>query len=750
MPCPAIRPARPRFRLAAVLLLCGVFTAGSIVPPLDAAPRRTTKSRRTTTRKKTTPKPAPAPASGAPAVSGLKAPVARREPVTTVLHGDTRVDDYAWLRDDSRTNPEVLAHLTAENDYTAQVMKPTEPLQNRLFEEIKARTKETDLSVPYLYKGWYYYSRTETGKQYAIFCRRKGSLTAAEEIYLDQNLLAAGHDYCRVGALEVSLDSRKLAFTVDTTGAEEFTLFVKDLETGQVLADQALRVNAVEWATDGRHLFYTVRDDAKRAYRLFLHELGAPAASDVLVYEENDALFDVFLFRTRSDAHIIFGSASSTSTEAHFIPADRPGERPRLIQARQPDHEYHVDHRGDRFYIRTNWNAKNFRLVSAPVSAPDTAHWEEVLPHRPEVLLDGVDLFKSHWVTYERVKGLPTIQIRSYGDAPPHAVEFPDQSYSVYPVSNVNFDTPLLRFSYQSLTTPGSIYDYNVTSHRRTLLKQVPVLGGYKPDNYVTERVFARASDGAEIPISLAYRKDVPLDGTAPLLLYGYAAYGFDSDPSFSHARVSLLDRGVIYAIAHVRGGNEMGELWHDQGKMMYKRNTFTDFIACAENLINRKYTSSRRLAIHGGSAGGLLVGAVVNMRPDLFQAVVADVPFVDVLNTMLDASLPLTVGEYLEWGNPNEACAYHYMKTYCPYTNVSPQRYPAMLVTAGLNDPRVSYWEAAKWVAKLRAAKPNDSVLILRTNMGAGHSGASGRYDAWKEQAFRYAFVLTQLGVEK
>jgi oligopeptidase B len=682
-------------------------------------------------------------------VDVTKPPVARQTPKVDTIHGDTRIDNYFWLRDNERTNPEVIAYLEAENAYTAHVMKPTEELQNRIFEEIKARVKETDLTVPYRKWDYYYYSRTEEGRQYPIYCRKKGSPEAPEEIYFDQNREAEGHEFYKIGALEVSVDGTKLAYSVDMNGSEVYTMTIRDLATGEMRADRLEKVVSAEWSNDGRYLFYTVQDEAKRAYQLFRHKLGSDPAEDQKIFEEPDALYSVFLYRTRNDQFILFGSESSTTNETHFIPAGEPLAMARVIQPREADHEYHVDHRGDRFYIRTNLDARNFRLVSAPVSSPGKANWQELLPHRPSVRIDDFDVFSGHWVSYEREQGLRKIRITDFANGKSHHIEFPDKAYSVSPTGNGTFDTKLLRFSYQSLTTPSSVYDYDMTTRDRTLLKRVEVLGEFDPSSYVTERIFARAFDGAEIPIAIVYRKGVRLDGSAPLLLYGYGSYGINSDATFSHARLSLIDRGVIYAIANIRGGAEMGEEWHDQGKMMSKRNSFTDFIAAAEHLIAKKYTSEERLAINGGSAGGLLMGAVVNMRPDLFKAVVADVPFVDVMNTMLDPTLPLTVGEYLEWGNPSEAPAYFYMKTYCPYTNVSAQRYPNMLVTAGLNDPRVSYWEAAKWVAKLRAAKLDDNVLILRTNMGAGHAGASGRYDAWKETAFRYAFILTQLGVE-
>lgn len=675
-------------------------------------------------------------------------PVARKEPRTDTRHRDVRVDPYAWLRDDARQAPEVLAYLAAENDYTAEVLKPTEALQEAIFQEIKSRVQETDLSVPYRRRGWFYYSRTEEGRQYAILCRKPGRLDAPEQIYLDENELAEGLAYFDLGDVDISTDGRLVAYATDTDGSETYTLRVKDLETGALLPDTIHDIESVVWATTDRHFFYTVRDAAKRPWRVYRHALGADPATDALVYEEPDNLYNVGLYRTRSDAAILIGSASSTTTEWHWVPADRPDEPLQIIEPRQSDHEYYVDHHDNRFFIRTNFEAKEFRVMTAPMAAPDRALWQEILPARPGVKVADIDLFEDYWVAWEREKGLERIRITSFADDASHYVDFPDQGYAVGGAGNAEFKTPLLRFNYQSFVTPPSVYDYDVTTRQRTLLKQTEVLGGYDPTRYVTRRVFVTTYDGAEVPVSLVFRKDVPLDGRAPLLLYGYGSYGISLDPTFSHARLSLLDRGVVFALAHIRGGGEMGEAWHDQGKLQYKRNTFTDFITVAEYLVHERYTANDRLAIMGGSAGGLLMGAVVNMRPDLFKAAVAQVPFVDVMNTMLDDTLPLTTGEYLEWGNPNEAPAYFTMRSYCPYTNITPQRYPNLLVTAGLNDPRVSYWEAAKFVAKLRATKLDDNVLLLRTNMGAGHAGASGRYDAWRETALYYGFVLWQLGI--
>lgn len=681
-------------------------------------------------------------------MSDGRPPVARRVDTWVTLHGHTRLDPYAWIRDDARKNADVLAYLEAENSYTKQMMKPTEALQERLFQEIKNRVKETDLSVPYRRRGYYYYTRTEEGQQYAILCRKAGSLDGTEEVYLDQNALALGHAYFDLGDTDVSLDGRYLAYSTDTDGSETYNMVIRDLEADRLEEDRIENMETVAWAGDGQHLFYTVRDAAKRPYRIYRHRMGTAQSTDELIYEEPDPLYNAALSRTRDDVYLLIGSTSSTTSEWRILEARAPTGPLRLIEPRQVDHEYDLDHHDGTFFIRTNSGARNFRVVTTPESALGRAHWTEILPGRPGVKVDDIDAFKDFWVAWEREQGLSRIRITRFADGATHYVDFPEAAYAVFGSGNAEFDTPTLRFNYQSLIQPPAVFDYEVATRQRTLLKQTEVLGGYDPTQYVTERVMVPTYDGLAAPLALVYRRDVPRDGSAPLLLYAYGSYGIPMDPTFSHARLSLLDRGVVYALAQVRGGGELGEEWHDQGKMMFKRNTFADFIGCAEWLITHRYTSSRRLAIGGGSAGGLLIGAVVNMRPDLFRVALAKVPFVDVLNTMLDDTLPLTTGEYLEWGNPSEAAAYHYMKTYCPYTNIAPQRYPALLVTAGLNDPRVGYWEAAKFVAKLRSTKLDDNVLLLRTNLGAGHAGASGRYDAWKEVANDYAFLLRQLEI--
>jgi oligopeptidase B len=669
-------------------------------------------------------------------------PVARKLPRVDLVHGQRRVDDYFWLRD--KDNPEVRAYLEAENRYTDAVMAPTQPLQDALYKEMLARIKETDLSVPYRDGGYYYYARTEEGKQYPILCRRKGSLEAPEEVTLDVNELARGHRFMSVGAFAVSDEGRLLAYSTDVTGFREYTLHVKDLETGERLPISVEKVSTVAWAADNQTLFYVTEDEAKRSYRLWRQRLGGPAE---LVYEEADDLFRVFVGRTRSNDYLVLGTASHTTTEMRILRADQPQGEWRLVAPRQHEHEYDVDHHGQWLYIRTNDRGRNFRLVRAPLSDPRRESWQEVVPHRAHVMLEGVELFRNHYVLLEREDGLQQFSVVDLRTGAQRRVVFPEPAYSAYPDQNAEFDTTLFRYNYESLVTPRSVFDFDMEAGASTLLKEQPVLGGFDRSLYVSERLFATAADGVQVPISLVRRRDAPAQGPAPLLLTGYGAYGYPLPVTFSSNRFSLIDRGVGYAIAHVRGGGEMGKAWHDDGRMMRKRNTFTDFVAAAEHLVARGYTAPDRLAIQGGSAGGLLMGAVTNMRPDLFRAVVAKVPFVDVINTMLDASLPLTAGEWEEWGDPRQKDDYDYMLSYSPYDQLRPAAYPAMLVTTSLNDSQVMYWEPAKYVARLRAIKDDDRPLLLKTNMDAGHGGASGRYDYLREVAFDYAFLLAQLG---
>jgi oligopeptidase B len=674
-------------------------------------------------------------------------PVARVVPRVATVHGETRIDNYFWLRD--RGDPEVMAYLEAENRYTGAVMHHTEALQERLYQEMRGRIKETDLSVPERVDDYHYYSRTQAGGQYPIFCRTLGAPDGPEEILLDQNPLAGGHKYFRIGASEVSPDHRLLAYSVDTSGAEEFTLFIKDLATGGLLAESMPRTSlGVAWANDSRTLFYTVLDDTRRPCRLFRHVLGTNPSEDVLVYFEPDASFFLDISRTRSRRYLLLDISSHSTSEVRFVNADRPEEPFRLVQAREQGVEYTVSHHDDRFFITTNDGAPNFRLVEAPVDDPSKEHWSPVLPYRPEIKLDSTDAFRQHLVVYEREAGLRRIRAIDLASGSQHLIPFPEPVYTIRAHTNPEFDTTLLRFTYTSLVTPNSVVDYDLVSHIWTVRKQTEVRGGYDPSRYRSERLFARAPDGMQVPISLVYRAPLELDGSRPFLLSGYGAYGLSYDPVFSSNTLSLLDRGFVLGIAHVRGGEEMGRAWYEGGRLLQKRSSFTDFIASAEHLVEAGYTSPTQLVINGGSAGGLLMGAVTNLRPDLFRAVLAEVPFVDVVNTMLDATLPLTVIEYDEWGNPNDPAAYSYIRSYSPYDNIEARDYPHMLVTAGLNDPRVAYWEPAKWTAKLRAKKTDRNRLLLRTNMGAGHGGSSGRYDLLREMAFKYAFMLDVLGM--
>jgi oligopeptidase B len=678
--------------------------------------------------------------------NGATPPVARVVPRVETVHGETRVDQYFWLRD--RGDPEVITYLEAENRYAVAVMRHTEPLQERLYQEMRGRIKETDLSVPEQIDQYFYYTRTEAGGQYPILCRRLGE-AGPEEILLDENPLAVGHKYFRVGASEVSPDHRLLAYSVDTSGSEEFTLFIKDLITGSLLAESIPNTSlGVAWANDSRTLYYAVLDETLRPCRLYRHLVGTNPAGDVLVYFEPDASFFLDVGRTRSRKYLLLDIASHSTSEVRYVSADHPDDPFRVVQPRQPGIEYTVSHHDDRFFITTNDAAPNFRLVQAPVETPSKEHWTPVLPYRPEIKIDSTDAFRDHLVVYERESGLRRIRVLELATGAEHLIPFPEPVYTIRQHDNPEFDTARLRFGYTSLVTPNSVVEYDLARHTWTVRKQTEVLGGYDPWLYRSERVFATAPDGVQVPISLVYRLPLANDGRRPLLLNGYGAYGLSYDPAFSSSTLSLLDRGFIVAIAHVRGGEEMGRAWYDGGRLLQKRSTFTDFIAAAEHLVATGYTSPERLVISGGSAGGLLMGAVMNLRPDLFRAVLAEVPFVDVVNTMLDATLPLTVIEYDEWGNPNDPAAYAYIRSYSPYDNVEPGEYPHILVTAGLNDPRVAYWEPAKWTAKLRANKKDGNRLLLRTNMGAGHGGASGRYDYLRETAFKYAFVLDVLGV--
>lgn len=676
-------------------------------------------------------------------------PVAKVIPKADTLHGEVLIDNYYWLRD--RSNPEVIAYLEAENRYTEAVMKPTAEFQEELYEEILSRIKETDLSVPTKLDDYYYYSRTEEGKQYRIYCRKKGSLDAEEEILLDQNELAIGHKYFEIGVYKVSPDHRFLAYSVDTTGEERYTLHIKDLDENELFKEEIPNIGyTVAWANDNKTILYTVLDNARRPYRLYRHIIGADPNEDILIYHEEDDAFFLYISKTKNEEYLLMELGSHTTSEVHCLKADHPTEDFMLIQPRETEIEYYVEHHGDRFFILTNDRAKNFKLMGVSTTNPSKENWREIIPHRDSVKIDGFDVFKNHLVIYERENGLRKIRIMNLMKDEVHYVGWPEPVYTFWKNRNPDFNTNSLRFTYTSLVTPRSVFDYNMDTRTRELKKQYEVLGGYDPSLYRSERILAEAEDGTMIPISVVYRKGMIKNGSNPLLLVGYGAYGSSLDPYFSSSRLSLLNRGFIYAIAHVRGGGEMGRYWYEQGKLLNKMNTFTDFIACAEHLIAQKYTSGDKLVIFGASAGGLVVGAVTNMRPDLFKAVIADVPFVDILSTMLDPSLPLTVLEYEEWGNPNDKEYYDYIKSYSPYDNVERKDYPNILITAGLTDTRVSYWEAAKWAAKLRALKTDGNVLLLKIQMGAGHMGASGRYDYLRDIAFEYTFILDLFGVEE
>ena len=677
----------------------------------------------------------------------LEPPVAKRIPLATVRHGHEVVDQYAWLRD--RDDPDTVPYLEAENAFTTEWFAPLADLQETLFQEIKGRILETDLSVPARRGPWWYVTRTEEGRQYSIFCRRPERDTdAGEQVLVDGNVLAEGHDYFELGALDVSPSHRLLAYSTDVTGAEVFTMRIRDLDTGEDLPDVIEGVHyGTAWSADDGHLFYTRPDDAWRSYQIWRHEVGEPADSDVLVYQEDDTHFDVGVENTRSGRFVIISSDSRTTSEVRLLDATDPLAPARIVEPREQGHEYTVDHQGDRLLIVTNLDALDFRLVEAPIDASGRSSWKEVLPHRPGVRLFGVDAFADHLVAFEWADALPTLRvIRSDGSQ--FVIDQPETAFGLSAGTNLEYETSTYRFNYQSLITPPSVFEVDLATGDRTLLKQQPVLGGFDASAYETVRMWATASDGTKVPISLVARKGLPRDRSNPAVLYGYGSYEVIVAPWFSWPRISLLDRGVVFALAHVRGGGELGRRWYLDGKLLNKRNTFTDFVACAEHLVAEGWTSPDRLAIRGGSAGGLLVGAVVNMRPDLFASVVAEVPFVDVVTTMLDETMPLTVAEWEEWGNPAEAESEAYMASYAPYENVAAADLPAMYVTAGFNDPRVSYHEPAKWVARLRAMGTGERPLVLKTEMGAGHGGKSGRYDSWREEAEVLAFILSTLNV--
>ena len=680
------------------------------------------------------------------------APVAAREAHTLSIHGDDREDPYYWMKlRDAQKNADVpdahtqrvLDYLNAENAYREDVMQPLQPLQETLFREIVGRIKQTDMSVPYRDNGYFYYSRYEEGREYPIYGRKRGALDAQEEVLLDVNVLAENHAYYQVAGTSVSPDNRLLAYGVDTLSRRIYTLKFKNLETGETLPDEIPNTGgSAVWANDNQTVFYPVKDEALRTYKIFKHRLGTPTSADVEVFHETDDTFSTFVYKSKSKQYLVIGSYQTLSSEYRVLDADRPDGTFRVIQARERRLEYSIAHYGDHFYIRTNLDAKNFRLLRTPTDATTKEHWTEVVPHRAEVLLEGMDIFRDYLVLSERQDGITRLRVLPW-EGEEHYLEMPEAAYLAYTSANREFDTDVLRYGYTSLTTPNSVFDYNMRTRTRKLLKEQEVVGDFDKTNYASERLMVPARDGTEVPVSLVYRRGTPKNGSAPLLLYAYGSYGASMDPYFSSVRLSLLDRGFIYAIAHVRGGQELGRAWYEAGKLLHKQNTFTDFIDVGEWLVRNAYAGRDNLFAMGGSAGGLLMGAVVNRRPELWRGVIAAVPFVDVITTMLDDSIPLTTGEYDEWGNPNDPEYYAYLKSYSPYDRVRAQAYPPMLVTTGLHDSQVQYWEPAKWVAKLRYLKTDPNPLLLYTNMDTGHGGASGRFERYRETAMEYAFLL-------
>ena len=678
----------------------------------------------------------------------IEPPVAKAVPHKLELHGKVRSDEYYWLKD--RENPDVVKYLEAENAYTTAVMQHTQGLQEKLFQEFKTRIKQTDVSVPFRRDGFYYYGRTEEGKNYTISCRKKGTLDAPEEVILDVNQVCAEHKFCSVAGQNVSPDANLLAYGMDTVGRRFYTLQFKDLRTGKLLPDRIPDVTAnVAWAADNKTVFYTKQDpDTLRAYRIYRHVLGTDAAKDELVFEEQDDTFSCFVYLTKSKRYVMIVSEQTLSSEVRYVDAAKPDGTFRVFLARERDHEYGVDHYGDSFYVRTNRGAKNFRLMKTPVTDTDPKRWTEVIPHRDDVFIEDFEIFRDYLVVEERKEGLLQLRVRPWSGEGEHYVEFGEPAYVAFPQSNYEFDTAILRYGYASMTTPSSVYDYDMRSREKKLLKRDEVLGGFDTQNYRTERIQVPARDGKKVPVSLVYRLPFTPDGTRPLLVYGYGSYGSSSDPGFDPFRISLLDRGFVVAIAHVRGGQELGRAWYEDGKLLHKKNTFNDFIDSAEHLVRTKYADPKRVFAWGGSAGGLLVGAVVTMRPDLWAGAIAEVPFVDVVTTMLDEDIPLTTGEFDEWGDPKNKEYYDYMLSYSPYDQTRPASYPSLLVTTGLHDSQVQYWEPAKWVARLRAVKQDDRVVLLKTEMEAGHGGLTGRDDRYRERAFRYAFLLDVAGL--
>ncbi|MBR0177224.1 MAG: S9 family peptidase [Bacteroidales bacterium] len=673
-------------------------------------------------------------------------PRATIHPHAMTMHGHTRIDNYYWLNE--RENPEVIAYLEAENQYADACLKHTEPLQQQLFKEITGRIKQDDNSVPIKIRDYYHYTRFEEGKEYPIYCRKKHSLDAPEEIILDGNVLAEGHAFFQIGEVSLSEDDRLLAYSVDTVSRRIYTVFVKDLETGELVGDPIENTSGnVVWASDNKTLFYGVKDETLRPCKIMRHRLGTDPKDDVTVFEEADETFVTYISKTKSRKYLIINSESTLSSECRVLESDQPEGEFRVFQQRQPDMLYGIDHYGEHFYIQTNADgAKNYKIMRTPIGQTEKPNWEEVIAPRDQVMIEGFTIFSRFFVIEEREGGLVKIRVKSWAGQTDYYIDFGESAYTAGVGANPDFEATTVRYAYTSMTTPSSVFEWDMERRTKTLLKQQEIVGGYNPNDYVTERLMAPSHDGVLVPISIVYKKGLAKNGQNPLVLYGYGSYGSSMDAYFSLARLSLLDRGFVWAIAHIRGGEEMGRQWYEDGKMLNKKNTFLDFIACAEHLINNGYTSPQKMFAMGGSAGGLLVGAVVNMRPDLWKGVIAQVPFVDVVTTMLDESIPLTTGEYDEWGNPNEKQYYDYILSYSPYDNVEAKDYPAMLITTGLHDSQVQYWEPAKWAAKLRALKTDHNPLYLKTEMDYGHGGASGRFEGYKEVALEYAFMLDVL----
>jgi oligopeptidase B len=681
--------------------------------------------------------------------AGLKPPVAATKPHQFDFHGITIEDPWFWMKD--KSNPEVIRYLEAENAYRESLTKPLEPFTETLYQEILSHIKQTDLGVPVRDNGYWYYSRTVEGEPYPYFCRKKGSLQADEEILLDVNKLAEGQKYMSAIPVGVSDNGQLYAWLTDTTGFREYYLSIKDLSTGELVEDRIVKATGFEWAGDNRTVFYIVEDEAKRPYQLFRHIIGQPVSSDVLVFEEDDELYTLDVGRTHDKKHLVYTSESSTTSEQHFLESSEPADEFRVIAARQEGVEYSADHRNGQFHIRTNLGGTvNFKWMICDVTQPEPSQWKDFEAVNPAVYIEDISLFRDFAVISEREAGIPQLRVHNFNNANSYRIAFPEPSYDVGLSANPEFDVDTIRFSYNSLVTPPSIFAFNLVSQERELLKATEVPGGFNSNNYVSERIEATAADGVKVPISLVYRKGLVKDGTAPMVLYSYGSYGYSTDPTFSTSRLVLLDRGVVFALAHIRGGSDLGYQWYLDGKLMKKKNTFTDFIACADHLVNEKYGARERLAIEGGSAGGLLIGAVINMRPDLCKVAHLAVPFVDVINTMLDESLPLTVQEFLEWGNPQEAEAGRYMLEYSPYDNIAPKNYPTILVTTSLNDSQVLFHEPTKYVAKMRSLNTGSNPVLFKCNMDAGHGGASGRYEALREQAYEYAVILDQLGIRE